>query len=119
MPKLFEVIRHPKEMQEFGQYAKAILPVMTDPDIQREKKREMLNEFVNNLTDKTFHLDIIAEQIIEIIDIGQKSSDICKEYENTEEQVRGILDWLPRMAYHKDKLYREVRKHRKEYGLEL
>lgn len=119
MPNVFGAIRHPKAMQEFGQYAQMILPVMTDPNIPREKKRETLNEMVNNLSEGTFKLDIVAEQIMEIMDTGEKSDSICKEYEDTDSQVMGILEWCPRMRYHKDKLYKVVREHRKQYGLDL
>ena len=43
--------------------------------------------------------------------------DECKKFANTEVQVNSILSWLPRMVYHKDKLTKEVGKHRKQYGL--
>lgn len=116
---IFQAMKHPKVMQEFGQYSQAILPVMTDPNISRETKRETLNDLVNRLAEYTFKLDIVAEQIIEIIDTGQKSDAICKEYDDTDAQVMGILEWCPRMDYHKDKLYKVVRANRKRYGLEL
>ena len=117
MPNLFEAMKHPKAMQEFGQYAQAIYPVMMDATISKAQKRKTLNELVENLSEGTFKLNIIAEQITVMIDTGQKSDAICKEYEDTESQVNAILEWLPRMEKHRDLLTKTVEKHRKQYGL--
>ena len=101
---------------EFGIAAKILLPTMTDPKIKRSTKRKELCAMVNVLTDDTFKHGFIAKQLMKIINMKE---DVCKEYINTAQQVRGILSWLPRMELHRDALIKEVSKHRDKYGLTL
>ena len=103
-------------LQEFGLVAKAILPLMTDVNVSRTEKRGILNDAVNGLSDKTFNNSMVADQIMIIINMKE---DVCREYPDTESQVNGILEWLPRMSKHRDKLYRKVKQSRKSFGLKL
>jgi hypothetical protein len=95
---------------------RAILPIMTDAEVSRDTKRKTLNTLVIELSDRTFANGMVAKQIMEIINMKE---EVCKEYDDTNAQVVGILSWLPRMSVHRDKLAEEVKKHRKSYGLKL
>ena len=101
-------------LQEFGMMARAILPIMTDANVSRDEKRQTLNNLVNELSDKTFTNSMVVKQIMQIINMKE---DVCKEFTDAQSQVEGILLWLPRMSQHRDKLEKEVRNHRKQYGL--
>lgn len=103
-------------VSELGVFLKPIQPTMTDPKVSREEKRTTLNIMVETLSDKTFKNGVVATQIMQIINMKE---DVSKEYPDTESQVKGILSWLPRMEYHKDKLTKEVARHRKLYGLKV
>ena len=103
-------------LSEFGLLSRAILPVMKDPDISRDKKRKMLASLLDKLSDRTFNNGIVLNQVITIINMKK---DVCEEYVDTEAQVNGILEWLPRMKAHRDKLVKEVTRHRKKYGLKI
>ncbi len=108
------MVRHPKAARELQFALQAIQPIMTDPNESRESKRSTLNMMVNELSEDTFKLKPVAEQIMTIINMKE---DVCMEYPDTESQVNGILSWLPRFQYHRDLLFREVKKHRNEYKL--
>jgi len=110
------MITHPKAVQEFSMALQVIRPTMVDPSVSGEEKRGVLNVMVNELSEKTFKLKPVAQQIMTIINMKE---EVCKEYPDTEAQVDGILSWLPRFRKHKGMLLREVEKHRKEYGLEI
>ncbi len=103
-------------LQEFGNMARAILPIMTDPNENRDSKRKALNNLANELSEKTFKNKIIAQQIMQIINMGE---EVCEEYPDAESQVQGILSWIPRMELHRDILKKEVIKHRKSFGLKI
>lgn len=49
-----------KELSEFGNMARAILPVMTDPKISRDRKRQTLRDLTENLSEKAFGNDVVA-----------------------------------------------------------
>jgi len=108
--------RHPKEAQEFSLALQAIQPIMTDSNASREEKRNTLNMMVNELSDSTFKMKPIAEQILTIINMKE---DVCKEYADSEAQTDGILEWLPRMKEYRGLLLEEVQRHRKQYGLKV
>lgn len=108
------MLRHPKAMQEFSLLLQVIRPIMVDPQETREQKRETLNMMVNELSEKTFKLKPVAEQIMTIINMKE---DVCREYPDSEAQVDGILGWLPRMGEHRKMLLEEVKRHRIEYEL--
>jgi hypothetical protein len=114
LAKMRNTVNTPTALQEFGLAAKAMQPTMSDPAISREDKRETLNAYVNTLSEKCFQNTLVGDQIVIIINMKE---DVCKEYPDTQSQVDGIISWLPRMAYHKDKLVKSVAKNRKEYGL--
>ena len=103
-------------LQEFGMLARVILPIMTDAKVSRDEKRQTLNNLVNELSDRTFANGMVVKQIMEIINMKE---EVCKEYDDTNAQVVGVLSWLHRMAQHQDKLEKKIRKHRKQYGLKL
>ena len=105
-----------EEAQEFGLMSQTILPIMKDPDASRELKRSTLDMMTKELSEKTFQKDFVADMIMEIINMKE---EVCKEYEDTESQVNGILSWLPRMEYHRGKLTKAVSKNRKHYGLKV
>ena len=107
---------HPKAVQEFKFALDAIAPVMNDQRETRENKRKTLNMMVNALTEETFKLLPVAEQIIGIINMKQ---DICMEYADSQSQVEGILEWLSRMKAYRDILLGEVKNHREEYQLKV
>ncbi len=110
------MIKHQKELSEFKFAVDAIAPIMTDPQETRDKKRATLNMMVNELTERTFKLLPIAEQIMDIINMKQ---DVCMEYADSESQTDGILKWLPRMKEFRDILSEEVKKHRGIYQLKV
>lgn len=112
----FRMARHFNESSELKFALEAIKPIMIDSEVSREDKRKTLNMMVNELSEGTFKLTPVAEQIMEIINMKE---EVCKEYSDTESQVEGILSWLPRMRQHRDVLKKEVGKHRKEYKLKL
>jgi hypothetical protein len=101
-------------LTEIGLLSRAIVPFMTDPTVNREEKRFILNDMVNQLSERSFKNEFVADQIMIIINMKE---EICKEYPDVKSQVAGILSWLPRMEYHKDKLVKVVSKNRKLYKL--
>jgi len=103
-------------LQEFAFKARAILPVMTDASISRDKKRETLCMLVDDLSEDTFKRGFTASRLMTIINMKK---DVCNEYEDTEAQVSGILSWLPRMKLHHKRLEKEVKQYRKKYGLKM
>lgn len=109
-------IRHPKASREVGLLLKAIYPIMTDEKETRDTKRKVLCTMAEELSEKTFKLKPVAEVIMTIINMKE---EVCKEYDNTEAQVNGILGWLPRMSYHRALLLEEVKKHRQECELPI
>jgi len=113
---VFRMIRHPKELQEFQSVCEAIQPIMVNPQETREKKRQTLNMMVNELTEGAFKLKPIIEQIMFIINMKE---DVCREYSDSESQVDGILEWLPRMRKHRGILVKIVKEHRGKYGLKI
>lgn len=110
------MMAHPKASQEFSLACQAILPIMRDPLELVLAKRKTLNMMVNELSENTFKLKPVAEQIMTIINM---KVDVCREYPDSEAQTAGILGWLPRMKEHRDMLLAEVKKHRKSYGLKI
>jgi hypothetical protein len=114
MPSIKDILTSYSALTELSKCANVILPTMKDPNVPREEKRKMLNVLVNELSEKTFMNGMIADQIITIINMKE---EVCKEYSDTESQVFGIIEWTPRMAYHKDRLIKAVRKNRIDYGL--
>ncbi len=112
----FRMMTHQKETQEFRNALQAIAPIMTDLQETREVKRRTLCMMVDELSENTFKLKPIAEQIMTIINMQE---EVCREYLDSEKQTDGILGWLPRMKVHRDTLLKEVQKHRKEYGLKI
>ncbi len=109
-----KMLLHPKSANELRFALYAILPVMTDPNIPRDGKRQTLSMMVDELSEETFKLKPVAEQIMTIINMKE---DVCKEYPDSESQVNGILEWLPRFKQHRDLLLKEVKNHRRQYGL--
>ncbi len=116
MNRIYQMVAHPKEAQEFSLCCQAILPIMTDPQETRDKKRAALNMMVNELSEKTFRLKPIAEQIMDIINMKR---DVCEECLDSESQTDGILEWLPRMKAYRGILFEEVKKHRVDYQLKI
>jgi hypothetical protein len=103
---------HPKAAQEFSLSLQAIQPVMTDLKASREDKRMTLNAMVNQLSENTFKLKPIAEQVMTIINMKE---EVCREYLDSEAQVEGILAWLPRFKEHREMLLGEVKRQRKQW----
>ncbi len=99
---------------EFGSAMMHLLPIMKNPFKSKEAKRKALNDTVNKLSQETFHC--YPMQIIEVINKGE---GVCKEYEDTEAQVNGVLMWLPRMKEHRELLHEAIKLRRKEYGLKI
>ncbi len=87
---------------------------MLDSELSRGEKRKILNDMVNGLSEKCFNNDTVADQIIIIINMKE---EVCREYKDTQSQVNGILEWLPRMVKYKNKLTKAVSKSRKSFGL--
>ena len=114
--KLKDIVTGFPALSEWGNIAKAILPIMTDATASVEEKRKALNMAINELSEKSFNNQIVVNQIMTIINMKEQT---CRMYSNTEAQVKGILSWLPRMEKHKDILTKEVKKHRKQYGLNI
>ena len=109
-------LTHSKECMELTFKWNTIQPLMTDKNEPRETKRKILCGMVDSLSDKTFNLEPIVEKIITVINMKE---DVCKEYPDSESQVNGILEWLPRFIKYKDKLFYEVNRNRKQYGLKV
>jgi len=107
---------HSKECMELTFKWNTIQPLMTDEKQSRETKRKILCGMVDSLSDKTFNLEPIAEKIITVINMKE---DVCKEYPNSEAQVKGILEWLPRIIKYRGMLLDKVKNNRKQYGLEV
>jgi NAD-dependent DNA ligase len=105
---------HPKAAQEFSLSLQAIQLVMTDPKASRDDKRKTLSGMVNQLSENTFKLKPIAEQIMTIINMKE---EVCREYPDSESQTDGILVWLPRFKEHREMLLGEVKRNRKQFGL--
>lgn len=112
----FKMVRHPKAMQEFSICLQAIKPIMTDTRASRDEKRKALDMMVNELSESTFNLVPIAEQIITIINMKE---DVCREYPDGEAQAEGILGWLPRMKEHRELLLKAVKDARKSFRLKV
>jgi hypothetical protein len=93
-----------------------ILPVMTDAKISRTAKRKTLSDAVEQMPEKVFANNLIANQVMTIINMKE---DVCKEYPNAEAQVNGILSWIPKMELHRKMLEKQVIKNRKKYGLKI
>ncbi len=116
MPSIKDIATSFPALQEFGMMAKLIQPVMEDSKLGRDEKRKALSGLTNMLSDKTFANSLVVDQIMKIINMKE---DVCKEYEDTEAQVEGILSWLSRMRQYRDKLKKEVEKHRGQYKLKV
>ncbi len=111
-----KMLLHPKASNELRFALNTILPVMTDSTIPRDGKKQTLSMMVDELSKETFKLKPVAEQIMVIINMKE---DVCKEYPDSESQVDGILEWLPRFKQHRGLLLKEVKNHRKQYGLAI
>ena len=114
--KIKDIITSFPALSEWGNIAKAILPIMKDASATVEEKRKALNMAVNELSEKSFDNRIVVNQIMSIVNMKEQ---VCRMYADTEAQVKGILSWLPRMEQHKDILIAEVKKHRKQCGINL
>lgn len=101
---------------ELGTMLQAIQPVMVDTQITRDEKRSALNTTVNSLSEDTFKRGFIAERIIDIINMDEKT---CEGYDSVESQVQGILEWLPRMEQHLHILQKRIKRARKHYKLNI
>ncbi len=97
---------------EFRVAIGTIQPIMVDGAKGREEKRKTLCGMVDSLSDGCFAR--FVPQIIGIINMGE---EVCREYSDSESQVRGILGWLPRMEKFHSKLLKEVKKQRRKYRL--
>jgi len=113
---VLSMIRHPKATAELQYALNTIKPIMTDTEASREEKRKTLCMLVDELSEGTFNLKFIAEQIMTIINMKE---EVCKEYPDSETQVEGILEWLPRMDTYRGLLLNEVKAHRKSCGLKV
>jgi hypothetical protein len=87
---------------------------MSSQPFSREEKRELLSDYVNELSEGAFF-----SYFPQICDIVQESKDNCKPFKNTEEQVKNIISWLPRMKEYEDVLTLIIQKRRKKYKLEV
>lgn len=102
-------------LQEFSYGVKIIKPVMNE-SVPREERRKALCGMIDGLSDDTFKRGVIINRIFKMNMIDMSEVISC-QYDKAEAQVEGILGWLPRMRQHKDKLTKEVEKHRKQYKL--
>jgi hypothetical protein len=82
----------------------------------RVKKRETFNLLLNQLREEVFQKEEVAIAIIGMINMLE---DVCKEYENTDAQVNGIISFLPRMEYWRVKLEEVVKESRQKYNLPI
>ena len=97
------------------EFAKAMLKIqftMLSSRSSRDEKRKTFCKAVDGLSEGAFSTNI--PNIIEIIN---KKKDICEVYENSETQVDGILEWLPRMKEYRELLTLYIQKERHKYGL--
>ena len=119
MPSLvdaFKALLHQSETMEFRMQLLSIEPILKDPILTRQNKRKALNRLVENLSEKTFKLDFIANMIIGMINMRK---EVCQEFKNTDAQVNDILATMPRMKLHKDKIAQKVQYYRRQYNLSL
>lgn len=104
-----------KAQREFtgltARYGKCLLPPMR-LFASRDKRRKALCKVVDSLSKETFPFCLPL-----IFGVINMDKTVCGEYGNSESQVDGILEWLPRMGEYSDLLLEEVRRHRKSYGL--
>lgn len=103
-------------LQEFGLLVRGIQPIMMDENSTVKEKRTVLNQLVEELSDKAISNAMVANQIMIIINMKEEE---CKKFSSTDAQVNSILTWLPRMKLHRDKLAKKVEHARKIYGLQL
>jgi hypothetical protein len=82
----------------------------------RAKQRETFSLLLNQLTEETFQKEEVAMAIIGMINMLE---DVCKEYENADAQVNGIISFLPRMEYWRVKLEEVVKESRQKYNLPI
>jgi molecular chaperone DnaK (HSP70) len=102
------------KVQEFGFMLKAAEPVLRNDMATREEKRRSFAILVDSLSDETFKDKYIGKQLIVMINMKE---EICKEFSNSESQIKDILTRLPRMQYHIKEITKAVNKRRKEYKL--
>jgi hypothetical protein len=110
------ILKNYSGAQELSLSLQSVQDIMTNSKVPRTEKRKTLCMVVEELSDKTFNNKFVAKQIIKVINIKE---DVCKEYQNTEAQVQGILGWLPRMEYHRGLLVKAVTNNRKKFGLNI
>lgn len=101
---------------EFQNTIRVLNPIFLDATATVQDKRSAINSVVNELSDETFSKDFVVDIIISWINVKE---DISKQFADVDSQVQSILAWLPRMAEHKDKLEKYVKKYRKQFGLKL
>jgi hypothetical protein len=105
--------------KEFQSATRVLSPMFEEAkngNISIQELRSAINGAVGELSEETFSKDFIADTILSWINVRE---DVSKQFPDTNTQVQSILLWLPRMAWHKDRLEKYVNKYRKQYGLKL
>jgi len=95
---------------EFAKGAIKIYGIMINPFIPKKKKRETLCKFVEGLSEDTFNA-----YPLHVIEVINKKEKVCKEYADSEAQADGVLEWLPRMKNHRERLVAVIKEHRIKY----
>ena len=99
---------------EFMRAVLGISSIMLDDKITREDKRKTLCKAVEELSEDAF-----VKYIPEIIVIINKKRDVSSEYEDSEKQLEGVLEWLPRMRQFSEMLLEIIKERRKRFGLKI
>ncbi len=100
------------------EFAKALIKALIKIQLTMNRskssdgRRKALCVAVDGLSEIAYVMHV--PQIIEIIN---KKKDVCQEYVDTEAQVKGIIEWLPRIVSHEAMLYEIIKERRLKYNL--
>lgn len=80
--------------------------------VSEEWKKSRYNTLLNGLSEIAY-----TNHFHQIVYIIQRSKEKCERFKNTEEQVRDILSWLPRLKDHEELLTLYIKERREKYKL--
>lgn len=99
-----------KEFHEFLRYVHDL----PKQGLSSGEVRSKMSERLNQLSDTAY-----VTYFPEVVYIIQRSKDKCAGFKNTQEQVKNILSWLPRLKDHEELLTLYIKERRKKYKLEV
>jgi hypothetical protein len=99
-------------------WGSALIDKDMKPNVPREERRKVLCGMIDGLSENTFNRPLMIKRIfkMKMIDFSEAMSN---KYKTVDEQVEGVLSWLPRFKQHRELLKQEIIKYRNKFGLKI